>query len=94
MDMFMSRPNRWPRDGENAVDQNTQHRSGCSAEHEFWQQDSPPLSFWERLVATSVFSFISAWNDFLFANSFIISDTSIRAAAAGLRTGRRGKGLM
>ncbi|UFR00512.1 carbohydrate ABC transporter permease [Streptomyces sp. Go40/10] len=28
------------------------------------------------LVATSVFSFISAWNDFLFARSFIISDTS------------------
>lgn len=28
------------------------------------------------LVATSVFSFISAWNDFLFAKSFIISDTS------------------
>ncbi|MGA5384219.1 carbohydrate ABC transporter permease [Streptomyces pseudogriseolus] len=28
------------------------------------------------LVATSVFSFISAWNDFLFAKSFIISDIS------------------
>ncbi|MFF9090622.1 carbohydrate ABC transporter permease [Streptomyces sp. NPDC014991] len=28
------------------------------------------------LVATSVFSFISAWNDFLFAKSFLISDTS------------------
>ncbi|MGC0331680.1 N,N'-diacetylchitobiose transport system permease protein [Streptomyces sp. SAI-170] len=28
------------------------------------------------LVATSVFSFISAWNDFLFAKSFIVSDTS------------------
>ncbi|NED35663.1 carbohydrate ABC transporter permease [Streptomyces sp. SID8499] len=28
------------------------------------------------LVATSVFSFISAWNDFLFAKSFIISDVS------------------
>ncbi|MEU3522636.1 carbohydrate ABC transporter permease [Streptomyces sp. NPDC038707] len=28
------------------------------------------------LVATSVFSFISAWNDFLFAKSFVISDTS------------------
>lgn len=27
------------------------------------------------LVATSVFSFISAWNDFLFARTFIISDT-------------------
>ena len=27
-------------------------------------------------MATSVFSFISAWNDFLFAKSFIISDTS------------------
>ncbi|CAM5649334.1 hypothetical protein SALBM311S_07619 [Streptomyces alboniger] len=28
------------------------------------------------LVATSVFSFITTWNDFLFAKSFIISDTS------------------
>ncbi|MBV2354364.1 carbohydrate ABC transporter permease [Streptomyces sp. J2-1] len=28
------------------------------------------------LVATSVFSFISAWNDFLFAKSFLISDIS------------------
>ncbi|NML48796.1 carbohydrate ABC transporter permease [Streptomyces sp. R302] len=28
------------------------------------------------LVATSVFSFISTWNDFLFAKSFLISDTS------------------
>jgi IS605 OrfB family transposase len=28
----------------NAGDQNTQHRSGCSAEHGFWQQDSLPLS--------------------------------------------------
>ncbi|GAB2464214.1 IS200/IS605 family element transposase accessory protein TnpB [Streptomyces incanus] len=31
--------------GENTVDQNAQHRSGRSAEHEFWQQDSLPLSF-------------------------------------------------
>ncbi|MBC9730073.1 transposase [Streptomyces sp. TRM68367] len=30
--------------GANAVDQNTQDRSGYSAEHEFWQQDSLPLS--------------------------------------------------
>lgn len=30
--------------GANAVDQNTQHRSGRSAENEFWQQGSPPLS--------------------------------------------------
>ncbi|WKX09007.1 hypothetical protein [Streptomyces sp. NL15-2K] len=30
--------------GENAVDQNAQHRSGRSAEHEFWRQDSLPLS--------------------------------------------------
>jgi IS605 OrfB family transposase len=28
----------------NAGDQNTQHRSGCSAGHEFWHQDSLPLS--------------------------------------------------
>lgn len=27
-------------------------------------------------MATSVFSFISAWNDFLFAKSFIVSDTA------------------
>ncbi|GAB2884073.1 hypothetical protein GCM10022245_19490 [Streptomyces mayteni] len=30
--------------GENAVDQNAQHRSGRSAEHEFWRQDPLPLS--------------------------------------------------
>ncbi|WP_189783998.1 transposase [Streptomyces capitiformicae] len=30
--------------GENAVDQNAQHRSGRSAEHGFWGQDSLPLS--------------------------------------------------
>jgi IS605 OrfB family transposase len=30
--------------GANAVDQNTQHRSGRSAEHGFWQQGSLPLS--------------------------------------------------
>ncbi|MGP4089462.1 hypothetical protein ACTWQJ_34135, partial [Streptomyces sp. KR55] len=29
--------------GANAVDQNAQHRSGRSAEHGFWQQDSLPL---------------------------------------------------
>jgi N,N'-diacetylchitobiose transport system permease protein len=34
-----------------------------------------PLVF-PGLVATSVFSFISTWNDFLFAKSFIISDIS------------------
>ncbi|KAB1980506.1 transposase [Streptomyces triticiradicis] len=33
-----------PGRGANAGDQNTQHRPGCSAEHGFWQQDSPPLS--------------------------------------------------
>ncbi|MEH0578202.1 transposase [Streptomyces sp. B21-108] len=33
-----------PGRGENAMDQNAQHRSGRSAEHEFWQQDSLPLS--------------------------------------------------
>ncbi|MBC2905703.1 transposase [Streptomyces sp. PSKA01] len=31
--------------GANAVDQNAQHRSGRSAEHESWRQDSLPLSF-------------------------------------------------
>ncbi|MGW7243424.1 IS200/IS605 family accessory protein TnpB-related protein [Streptomyces sp. NPDC054804] len=30
--------------GANAVDQNSQHRPGRSAEHESWQQDSLPLS--------------------------------------------------
>ncbi|MGP4092205.1 hypothetical protein ACTWQJ_48745, partial [Streptomyces sp. KR55] len=30
--------------GANAGDQNAQHRSRCSAEHEFRHQDSPPLS--------------------------------------------------
>ncbi|WP_418957333.1 carbohydrate ABC transporter permease [Streptomyces tritici] len=34
-----------------------------------------PLVF-PGLVATSVFSFISTWNDFLFAKSFLVSDTS------------------
>ncbi|MEV5847238.1 IS200/IS605 family accessory protein TnpB-related protein [Streptomyces sp. NPDC051985] len=33
-----------PGRGVNAVDQNAQHRSGRSAEHEFWQQDSLPPS--------------------------------------------------
>lgn len=37
-----------PGRGANAVDQNTRHRSGRSAEHEFRQQDSLPLSVWER----------------------------------------------
>ncbi|MEV7733256.1 IS200/IS605 family accessory protein TnpB-related protein [Streptomyces sp. NPDC088921] len=32
-----------PDRGVNAGDQNAQHRSGRSAEHESWQQDSPPL---------------------------------------------------
>ncbi|MEU0971050.1 IS200/IS605 family accessory protein TnpB-related protein [Streptomyces sp. NPDC005917] len=30
--------------GANAGDQNTHHRSGCSAEHKSWKQDSLPLS--------------------------------------------------
>nr|WP_089101143.1 hypothetical protein [Streptomyces hyaluromycini] len=33
-----------PGRGANAVDQNAHHRSGRSAEHESWQQDSLPLS--------------------------------------------------
>ncbi|MET9082120.1 IS200/IS605 family accessory protein TnpB-related protein [Streptomyces sp. NPDC004237] len=37
-----------PGRGANAVDQNAQHRSGRSAEHGFWQQDSLPLSPQER----------------------------------------------
>ncbi|MER6999485.1 IS200/IS605 family accessory protein TnpB-related protein [Streptomyces sp. NPDC000410] len=35
--------------GANAGDQNAQHRSGRSAEHGFWRQDSLPLSLQERL---------------------------------------------
>lgn len=34
----------WPGCGTNAGDQNAQHRSGRSAEHGPWQQDSLPLS--------------------------------------------------
>ncbi|MFI8851749.1 IS200/IS605 family accessory protein TnpB-related protein [Streptomyces sp. NPDC053499] len=37
-----------PGRGAKAGDQNTHHRSGCSAEHETWQQDSLPLSFQKR----------------------------------------------
>ncbi|MFJ9559573.1 IS200/IS605 family accessory protein TnpB-related protein [Streptomyces fuscichromogenes] len=37
-----------PGRGPNAVDQNAQHRSERSAEHESWQQDSLPLSPQER----------------------------------------------
>ncbi|MFF7535277.1 IS200/IS605 family accessory protein TnpB-related protein, partial [Streptomyces bobili] len=33
-----------PGRGANAGNQNAQHRPGRSAEHETWQQDSPPLS--------------------------------------------------
>ncbi|MCT9084726.1 transposase, partial [Streptomyces fulvoviolaceus] len=33
-----------PDRGANAGNQNAQHRSERSAEHESWQQDSPPLS--------------------------------------------------
>ncbi|CAO0832167.1 ABC transmembrane type-1 domain-containing protein OS=Streptomyces microflavus OX=1919 GN=Smic_28330 PE=3 SV=1 [Streptomyces microflavus] len=35
--------------------------------------DPLPLLVFPGLVATSVFSFITTWNDFLFAKSFIIS---------------------
>ncbi|WP_330288528.1 IS200/IS605 family accessory protein TnpB-related protein [Streptomyces sp. NBC_00576] len=38
-----------PGRGANAGNQNAQHRPGRSAEHETWQQDSPPLSLQERL---------------------------------------------
>ncbi|WP_275557477.1 transposase [Streptomyces sp. 5-6(2022)] len=34
--------------GENARNQDAQHRSGRPAEHRSWQQDSPPLSLEER----------------------------------------------
>ncbi|MGW2817689.1 carbohydrate ABC transporter permease [Streptomyces sp. NPDC001415] len=47
---------------------------GASRTRFLWQVLFPLV--FPGLVATSVFSFISAWNDFLFAKSFIISDTS------------------
>jgi hypothetical protein len=37
-----------PGRGANAVNQHAQHRSGRTAEHETWQQDSLPLSLQER----------------------------------------------
>ncbi|MEU1690489.1 IS200/IS605 family accessory protein TnpB-related protein, partial [Streptomyces hirsutus] len=39
-----------PDRGANAGNQNAQHRSGRSAEHESWQQDSLPLSLQERYL--------------------------------------------
>lgn len=47
---------------------------GASRARFLWQILLPLVM--PGLVATSVFSFISAWNDFLFAKSFIISDIS------------------
>jgi N,N'-diacetylchitobiose transport system permease protein len=47
---------------------------GASRSRFLWQILFPLVL--PGLVATSVFSFISTWNDFLFAKSFIISDTS------------------
>ncbi|SPF03183.1 carbohydrate ABC transporter permease [Streptomyces sp. MA5143a] len=47
---------------------------GASRSRFLWQVLFPLVL--PGLVATSVFSFISTWNDFLFAKSFIISDTS------------------
>ncbi|SCG07360.1 carbohydrate ABC transporter membrane protein 2, CUT1 family, partial [Streptomyces sp. MnatMP-M27] len=46
---------------------------GASRSRFLWQILFPLV--FPGLVATSVFSFISAWNDFLFAKSFIISAT-------------------
>jgi N,N'-diacetylchitobiose transport system permease protein len=50
------------------------YMDGASRSRFLWQILFPLV--FPGLVATSVFSFISAWNDFLFAKSFIISDTS------------------
>ena len=47
---------------------------GASRARFLWQVLFPLVM--PGLVATSVFSFISTWNDFLFAKSFIISDTT------------------
>ncbi|MFG2940640.1 hypothetical protein [Streptomyces sp. NPDC048282] len=46
----------------NVVDQNAQHRSGRSAEHESWRQDSLPLSLQERFtVLPSMYRTIGAF---------------------------------
>ncbi|MEU3157434.1 carbohydrate ABC transporter permease [Streptomyces griseoincarnatus] len=50
------------------------YMDGASRTRFLWQTLFPLVL--PGLVATSVFSFISAWNDFLFAKSFIISDIS------------------
>ncbi|CAL9296637.1 carbohydrate ABC transporter permease [Streptomyces erythrogriseus] len=50
------------------------YMDGASRTRFLWQILFPLVL--PGLVATSVFSFISAWNDFLFAKSFIISDIS------------------
>jgi len=50
------------------------YMDGASRARFLWQILFPLVL--PGLVATSVFSFISAWNDFLFAKSFIISDIS------------------
>ncbi|MET7860047.1 carbohydrate ABC transporter permease [Streptomyces sp. NPDC005318] len=47
---------------------------GASRARFLWQILFPLVT--PGLAATSVFSFIATWNDFLFAKSFIISDTS------------------
>lgn len=47
---------------------------GASRARFLWQILFPLVA--PGLAATSVFSFIATWNDFLFAKSFIISDTS------------------
>jgi N,N'-diacetylchitobiose transport system permease protein len=49
------------------------HVDGASRARFLWRILFPLV--FPGLVATSVFSFISAWNDFLFAKSFIVSDT-------------------
>ncbi|MBP2403132.1 Inner membrane ABC transporter permease protein YcjP [Streptomyces netropsis] len=49
------------------------HLDGASRTRFLWQILFPLV--FPGLVATSVFSFISTWNDFLFARSFIVSAT-------------------
>lgn len=55
---------------------------GCSWPRMFWSVLFPLVA--PGLVATSVFSFITAWNEFVFAITFM-SDQSSYTVAAGLR---------
>ena len=51
---------------------------GCSWWQMFWQVLFPLVA--PGLVATSVFSFITAWNEFIFALTFLQSDSKYTVA--------------